>query len=244
MPISHPNQSTPRRSSRKAAPVPENFERRALFAFISYGLLLASAVVLICRSCPWLAFLVPVVYCIRDWHRSLPYSSATTRIFAPDPLSPNLASIGVEVAKAVNETKLDKSVDWLLCPFCSENAYQPYELDYSDSQNKLLLRSKGVDASYKLDIRMKFESPLPLCVTDRPLRIKISKNNGFALLSFCQQPVYSFLLLPKFIYLSLFLALLIMFHFAVAGTFLDNPVQQIILAFIALVFPVTKRQKT
>lgn len=219
-----------------------HFERRALFAFIAYGLLTVSVIVLVCPYFPWLALLVPVFYSIRDWHRSLPYSANTTRVFSPDPQSPDLKSIAVALASAIDETKLNKSIDWLLCPYCSETGFEPYEIDYSEKDQKLNLRTKGFAISLPLKMRMKFESPLPLRIIDRPLRIKIQNYNGYAFLHYWQQPEYSWLLLPRFSYIALFFSLLIMYHFAVTGTFLDNPVQQLFLAFLALIFPVPSKR--
>lgn len=211
------------------------FDRRATFAFISYGMLALGVVVLLFPMAPWLALLVPVVYCIREWRHALPYSTKTTKVFAPDPLSPDLSAVAKAIAAAVDATVLNESVDWLLCPFCNDTSFVPYEIDYSDEKRLLTLRSKDFTKSYPLKVRMKFEAPLPLRVVDRPLRIRIFSKGDYAFLHFWQQPVYSWLLLPRYLHLALFLSLLIMYHFAVIGTILDNPLQQIFLAFLALV---------
>lgn len=210
--------------------------RRKVAGYIAYGMLIIAVAVLLIPSICWIALIIPIVYSIREWFDAVPKCGKETKIFAPDPLGNDLTDFAEIMAESIEETAISPS-EWLLCPLCSRENLLRYDLDYSFAKKKLIIRFKKQVNEIPIKTKLKIEASLPIMVYDRPHRIILQHRGDYAVLQSGNLPRYSWMYLPRFINLAVLYTVIIMIHFALAGTRFGDPVQQMFFAIVALFFP-------
>ncbi len=152
--------------------------RRSHPAFTAFcdGVLILGFFLLAFPFDAWMGMLAALVATLPGWLNIARSRHAAQRIFVPDPLAPDFASLASAFVDSADAASLEDGTrqEWTLCPFRgADGVALPYSIDLRPAKNEIAVSSGTTLKKAKVATLLRPRLPVPITVHDEPVSFSI-----------------------------------------------------------------------